>query len=174
MRLLKKFIYTLIFASCSFGGTVFLSHSLDDVSNYEGFLDEEYVVGIYSLGYYDTIWEKRKVKYNINLGLELLGNYSFNFIGFYSMLNYNFSKSFFSSLYLGIDFFNHEYDLVNNAVYLPDSKGGSMYGLGFTYILSKRFPITFNYKIYNASEVQSDVWIDLLYEISSLSLGYKF
>ena len=85
------------------------------------------------------------------------------------MLNYNFSKSFFSSLYLGIDFFNHEYDLVNNAVYLPDSKGGSMYGLGFTYILSKRFPITFNYKIYNASEVQSDVWIDLLYEISSLS-----
>ena len=83
MRLLKKFIYTLIFASCSFGGTVFLSHSLDDVSNYEGFLDEEYVVGIYSLGYYDTIWEKRKVKYNINLGLELLGNYSFNFIGFY-------------------------------------------------------------------------------------------
>ena len=173
MKLLRKFIY-LLSISYTFCGTMFLSTSIDEFSEGEGFIAEYISKETYSLGYYDTVWEKRKVKNSIGLGIDAMANKNFNIIAFYSMFNYKFSKTFFSTIYVGLDFYNHEYKLNNEHLYAPDSKGGSMYGLGFTYILNDKFPLSLNYKIYNASEVQSDNWMDLVYERTSFSLGYKF
>ena len=174
MKVFKKFICLSFIFSFSICRTFYISSSLDGPSNNEGFISNDLVTGSYSIGYHQTVWEKRKSNYNVNLGLDYTANDNLSFVSFYTMFNYKFSKSIFSSIILGIDFYDHEYILNNNEIYHPDSKGGSMYGLSISYIFKKNFPISLDYKVLNASEAQSDEWIDLKYEKASISLGYKF
>ena len=49
-----------------------------------------------------------------------------------------------------------------------------MYGLSISYLLTKNLPVSLDYKVFNASEAQSDEWIDLTYEKLAVNLGYKF
>jgi len=172
MKVFRKIICLLYLVSISLCGTFYISSSFAD--NAEGFIPEDLVSDSFSLGYHQTVWEKRKTNYNINLGFDYTANNNLSFISFYTMFNYKFSKSIYSSILLGIDFFDHEYSLNNNEIYHPDSKGGSMYGLRMSYIFKKKFPVSLEYKVYNASEAQSDEWVDLVYEKVSFSLGYKF
>jgi len=174
MNVIKKIICLVFLFSVSLCGTIYISSSLDGASKQEGFISEDLINSTFSLGYFDTVWEKRKTNYSINLGLDLTANDNFNFISFYTMFNYKFSKSIFSSVILGIDFFDHEYTLNNNEVYHPDAKGGSMYGLSVSYLLTKNLPMSLDYKVFNASEAQSDAWIDLIYEKLAINIGYKF
>ena len=180
MNFLVKSIFLLMFSNFLISGTFYLSESIDNISATKSVnqYGENKVNGVNfttrSLGYYDTVWKKRKVKYNVNLGLEYVHNRNFNLIAFFTMINYDFTKNLFSSLYLGIDFYNHDFQNINEEIYHPDSKGGGMYGLGLTYILNKKFPVSLNYKIYNYSSVSQDVWTDTEYKRASLSFGYKF
>ncbi len=184
MSLFIKVMFLFVFSEISYSGTIYLSKSIDELSSskidYELFSDETKGLNFssHTIGYYDTVWEKRKIKYNINLGLEFLhakqSRGDFNFVSFFTMFNYNFSKKFYSTVYAGIDFFNHDFILNNEEVYKPDAKGGPMYGLGFSYILNKKFPVSLNYKIYTSSIVQNDYWVDEYYRRASFSVGYKF
>ena len=174
MNVIKKIICLVFLFSISLCGTIYISSSLDGASEQEGFMSEDFINSTLSLGYYDTVWEKRKTSYSINLGLDITANDNFNFISFYSMFNYKFSKSFSSSVILGIDFFDHEYILNNNEIYHPDAKGGAMYGLSLSYLLTKSLPVSLDYKVFNASEAQSDQWVDLIYEKVAVNLGYEF
>lgn len=207
MSLLFKVLFLFMCSEFLYPGTVYLSKSIDEVSLFKVKDQDEIVENdvsftSHSLGYYDTVWEKRKVDYTINLGLEFLhakvqhscqdgsnedlddGSLSdveddcqrgaFNIITFYSMFNYKFNKSIFSTLYVGIDFYNQDWDESNNQIYLPETKGGPMYGIGFTYILNKKFPLSLDYKVYTFSNVSNDYWKENEYKRAGISLGYKF
>ena len=49
-----------------------------------------------------------------------------------------------------------------------------MYGVGCTYIINKKIPISFTYKVYTSSIVDNDYWIDESYKRAGISAGYKF
>ena len=58
--------------------------------------------------------------------------------------------------------------------FLPNSKGGYTYGIGFTYYLNKGWPLSIHHKVYNASEVHSNEWMDITFYRSSFQIGYEF
>ena len=183
ISLTKKIIFTLLCLNFIISGTFYLSKSLDSISkmkvddsgisgggdDFEAFFSETHAIG-----YYHPVWKKRKVKYNVNLGFEYMKNDNFNFISFYTMLNYEPIKEFTASFLVGLNFYNHEYEIPNSLDYYPDSKGGQIYGLLLTYNTRKKISISLNYKIYTFSQVSYDIWADVKYSRSAISLGYKF
>ena len=189
IKFTKKIIFTLLFLNFLFSGTIYLSKGLDSISNVSiessgvtpviefsgdgndlgGFFSETY-----ALGYYHPVWKKRKILYNVNLGFEYMQNDNFNFLSFYTMLNYEPFKELTASFLAGLNFYNHENEYLNDQNYHPDSKGGQIYGLAVTYNANNKFPISIDYKVYTFSEVQSDIWYDFEYSRCGISLGYKF
>ena len=184
MSLLFKIMFLFMFSEILYPGTFYISKSIDELSSKR--IDAEMSLNetkgldfsSHTFGYYDTVWEKRKIKYNVNLGVEFLHckelRGDFNFVTFYTMLNYNFTKKITSTIYAGIDFFNHDFILNNEEIYKPDAKGGPMYGVGCTYIINKKIPVSFTYKVYTSSIVDNDFWIDESYKRAGISAGYKF
>ena len=189
MKLVKNIIFLSLFLNFLISGTVYITKSLDPSSSFSvkskgvtpviklsgsgndfgGFFSETY-----SLGYFQSVWKKKKIKYNVNLGFEYMQNDNFNFLSVYTMLNYGPSQQFTISFLVGLNFYNHENDYFNIQEYYPDSKGGHMYGLSLIYNTNNKFPIALDYKVYTFSEVQSDIWYDFEYLRCAISLGYKF
>ena len=184
MSLLFKVLFLFICSEFLYPGTVYLSKSIDELSSTQigsgdlAVQTDGLEFSSHTLGYYDTVWEKRKIKNYISLGVEFLHSKSsrgdFNLVTFYSMFNYKHSKKIISTLYVGIDFFNNDFILNNQEIYKPDAKGGPMYGLGLAYMFNKKFPLSMTYKVYTFSVVDNDSWIDESYSRASISLGYKF
>ena len=183
ISLTKKIIFTLLCLNFLFSGTFYLSKSLDSISeikiddygisadgdDFGGFFSETHAIG-----YYHPVWKKRKIKYNVNLGFEYMENDNFNFISFYTVLNYEPIKEFTASFLAGLNFYDHENEYFNSHDYYPDSKGGQVWGVALAYNVKNKIPISLEYKIYTFSEVHSDVWLDIEYSRCAISLGYKF
>ena len=85
MNVIQKIICLVFLSSVSVCGTIYVSSSLDGASKQEGFMSEDLINSTFSLGYFDTVWEKRKTNYNINLGVDLTANDNFNLISFLSI-----------------------------------------------------------------------------------------
>ena len=121
MSLIFKVLFLFMFSEILHPGTIYLSKSIDELSatRIGSGVSAVQVDGLefssHTIGYYDTVWEKRKVKNNINLGLEFLhckeSRGDFNFVTFYVMFNYKHTKKITSTIYTGIDFFNHDFTL---------------------------------------------------------------
>ena len=180
IKFTKKIIFTLLFLNFLMSGTVYLTITPPIATYYHAtpalnsigatdFFNETY-----ALGYYHPVWKKRKILYNVNLGFEYMQNDNFNFLSFYTMLNYEPFKELTASFLAGLNFYNHENEYLNDQNYHPDSKGGQIYGLAVTYNANNKFPISIDYKVYTFSEVQSDIWYDFEYSRCGISLGYKF
>ena len=110
MKLFKNIIYVIIVTGISFGGTVYLSKSLDEFSKYYESEESSNLLNYntsetYALGYYQQVWKKRKVNYSVSLGLEYIENDNFSFSSFYSMVNYNPIKNIVGSIIFGTNFF---------------------------------------------------------------------
>ena len=185
INIIKKIIFTILVTNFLFSGTLYLSRSLDSISNitvkypnfkqtgdgndFNGFFSETNAIG-----YYQPVWEKRKINYNVNLGFEYLQNNKFNFVSFYSMFSYKPVKEFTASLLAGLNFYDHDAEFSNIQDYYPDSKGGQVYGLILSYNAGSKFSLSLEYKIYTFSQVTFDVWADVEYSRNGISLGYKF
>ena len=191
MRLSKIIIIIAACINLSIAGTIFLSKSFDSSSrytvknpwgnysfkaNYDCYGEcEPYFGKTYSIGYNHIVWKEKKKKYNVGLGLEYLKNDNFNLKALYIMLNYEPLKKMKASLFFGVDFFNAKDDpsLNNEHDYYPNTKGGGIYGLSFSYNLNKKLPISFDYKVYTFSIVNQDIWRDVEFSRVSLNLGYN-
>ena len=185
IRFIKKIILTSLFFNFLLSGTIFLSRSLDSISRFSKESNQvelsgngSELGGLFSetnaIGYYHNVWEKRKVKYNVNLGFEYMQNDNFNFLSFYTMINYLPIKQITTSFLVGLNFYDHDNEYSNTQDYFPDSKGGQIYGLVFTYNVTNKIPLSIDYKVYTFSEVQDDIWFDFEYSRCGISLGYKF
>ena len=185
INIIKKIIFTILFSNFLFSGTLYLSRSLDSMSNVSEKYPESKVTGDGSdfdgffsetnaIGYYHPVWEKRKINYNVNLGFEYLQNDKFNFVSFYSMFSYKPVKEFTASLLAGLNFYDHDAEFSNIQDYYPDSKGGQVYGLVLAYNASSKVSLSLEYKIYTFSQVKLDMWADFKYSRNGISLGYKF
>jgi len=178
---MKNIIYIYILFSFLYTGTLYFSKTLDsvgtetdtDIINFE-------IKNTYSFGYEHPLWQKRKVKYDVYGGGEILTNSDMSYLNVYVLARYNFNKviSVWSSMGLGfyepkdIDENSNSSEFENE--FLPNSKGGYTYGIGMTYYLTKKFPISIHKKYYTASEVRNDEWLDITYARFSLQIGYAF
>ena len=181
---MKNIIYIYILFSLLFPGTLYFSKTLDSVGTDTDtdIIDFE-IKNTYSFGYEHPLWQKRKVKYDVYGGGEILTNSDMHYLNVYVLARYNFNKliSVWSSIGLG---FYEPKDVADNSDdsddsefennFLPNSKGGYTYGIGITYNLTKKFPISLHKKYYTASEVRDDEWLDITYARFSLQLGYVF
>jgi hypothetical protein len=188
INIIKKIIFTILFANFLFSGTLYISRGLDSMSKYyieypnfkeSGNVNEaSFFSETNAIGYYYPVWKKRKINYNVNLGFEYLQNDWFNFISFYTMFNYEPVKEFTASFLAGLNFYDSELEFINNQDYYPDSKSGQVYGLVLSFSnfnnASSKLSLSLEYKIYTFSQVDDDMWADIEYARSGISFGYKF
>ena len=103
------------------------------------------------------------------------------------MGKYHFTKKVYLYATLGLDFYEDDHDALNSTIipvngdpfsinntFLPDSKGGYVYGIGVGYFLTKKVPVVLDYKILEASEIHFQNWQSLDYKRCSIQIGYKF
>ena len=186
---MKKILHIILFVSFMFPGTIFISQSFSDPSEYITDLTKTSTAieldETISIGYHHNVWQKRKVRYAANLGIEVFLNDNIKFLATYIMGTYKLNnKKVFLYATLGMDFYEHEYSQINphedpnasgfNNEYSPNTKGGYTYGAGVTYLITKKVPLAFDYKILEASEVHDNRWEDINYARASIQIGYKF
>ena len=181
-------LYIILFLSAVFPGTLYFSQSNSDASEYIMYDLAESSTDIkieetFSIGYHHNVWKKRRVRYGAELGFEIFANDDVKFLAIYSMGTYRLNnKKFHLYATLGLDFYDHEYSQINpnqnnpnfNDEFIPNTKGGYVYGVGFSYLITKHIPIAFDYKVLEAQEVHSSVWKKIHYGRAAIQLGYKF
>ena len=178
---MKNIIYIYILLSFLYPGTLFFSKTLDSVeTNTDTYIIDYQIKNTYSFGYEHAIWQKRKIKYDVFAGGELLTNSDVKFLNVYVLARYKINKLISIWSTIGLGFYDPKKVSDDNGdsnfeeEFLPNSKGGYTYGLGFTYYLNKGWPLSIHHKVYNASEVHSNEWMDITFSRSSFQIGYEF
>ena len=173
---MKISVYIIILFSFSLSSSIFISKSIDTSVIYDDTELEniKLIENTYSIGYNLEVWKKKKVKYGVELGFDIIGNENVKFLSIHTIGKYELSKKVFIWGLLGIDFFDHDFIYNNIQEYLPDKKGGETFGIGITYLINKKIPLSIKYQIINFSEVNEDQWRDARIARTSIQLGYNF
>ena len=173
-----------MFLSLSFSGTIYLSKSLDGASDTKTEINIKFE-GSYSIGYHHSVWAKKRSKFGVDLGFELFQDSAdIKFLSFYSMGKYKINKKIYLYGIVGMNFYEHDYKQTSPSNFTndpnvynrfsPNTKGGYTYGLGITYMITKKVPISVDYESLEASEIHNNIWKNIDYNRCSIQLGYKF
>ena len=90
---MKNIIYIYILLSFLYPGTLYFSKTLDSVeTNTDTYIINYQIKNTYSFGYEHAIWQKRKIKYDVFAGGELLTNSDVRFLNVYVLAWYKINK----------------------------------------------------------------------------------